>query len=164
MCASTRAISAFSASIRSFSSSIDSGSRSCLASATSGSSGLLGKSSSRSMVESLTDRAAKSISRRVANLPSSMRAVVADGDGRIAIVDRPLPQPSPGEVLIKVAAAGVNRPDVLQRRGMYPPPPGAPDILGLEVAGEVVAAGQGAEALIGDKVCALVAGGGYAQY
>jgi NADPH2:quinone reductase len=100
----------------------------------------------------------------VANLPSSMRAVVADGDGRIAIVDRPLPQPGPGEVLVRVAAAGVNRPDVLQRRGMYPPPPGAPDILGLEVAGEVVTAGEGAEALVGDKVCALVAGGGYAEY
>ena len=100
----------------------------------------------------------------VAKLPSSMRAVVADGDGRIAIVDRPLPNPGPGEVLIKVAAAGVNRPDVLQRRGMYPPPPGAPDILGLEVAGEVVTAGEGAEALVGDKVCALVAGGGYAEY
>jgi putative PIG3 family NAD(P)H quinone oxidoreductase len=93
-----------------------------------------------------------------------MRAVVADGDGRIAIVDRPLPEPGPGEALIRVAAAGVNRPDVLQRRGMYPPPPGAPDILGLEVAGKVVAAGQGAEALVGDEVCALVAGGGYAQY
>ena len=64
----------------------------------------------------------------------------------------------------RVAAAGVNRPDVLQRRGMYPPPPGAPDILGLEVAGEVVTAGEGAEALVGDKVCALVAGGGYAEY
>jgi NADPH2:quinone reductase len=116
------------------------------------------------MAESLTERALKSISRGVVNLPSSMRAVVADGDRRIAIVDRPLPRPGPGEVLIKVAAAGVNRPDVLQRRGMYPPPPGAPDILGLEVAGEIVAAGQGAEALVGDKVCALVAGGGYAQY
>ena len=72
--------------------------------------------------------------------------------------------PGAGEVLIKVAAAGVNRPDVLQRRGMYPPPPGAPDILGLEIAGEVVAAGEGAEPLIGQNVCALVAGGGYAEY
>src|SRR5207237_247740 len=68
------------------------------------------------------------------------------------------------EVLVKVAAAGVNRPDVLQRRGIYPPPPGAPDVLGLELAGEVVAAGEGSEELIGDNVCALVAGGGYAQY
>jgi putative PIG3 family NAD(P)H quinone oxidoreductase len=93
-----------------------------------------------------------------------MQAVVADGEGGLVLVERPVPQPGPDEVLIKVAAAGVNRPDVLQRRGMYPPPPGAPDILGLELAGEVIAAGQGAEALLGDKVCALVAGGGYAQY
>ena len=82
----------------------------------------------------------------------------------MAIVERPVPVPGPGEVLIKVAAAGVNRPDVLQRRGMYPPPPGAPDVLGLEIAGEVVAAGRGAEQLMRQKVCALVAGGGYAQY
>jgi putative PIG3 family NAD(P)H quinone oxidoreductase len=93
-----------------------------------------------------------------------MQAVIADGHGGLTVVDRPVPEPGPGEVLIKVAAAGINRPDVLQRRGMYPPPPGAPDVLGLEVAGEVVAAGEGAEPLIGQKVCALVAGGGYAQY
>jgi NADPH2:quinone reductase len=93
-----------------------------------------------------------------------MRAIVADGEGRLKVVEREVPQPGPGEVLVKVAAAGINRPDVLQRRGMYPPPPGAPDILGLEVAGEVVAAGQDDEALIGHKVCALVAGGGYAEY
>ena len=93
-----------------------------------------------------------------------MRAVVADGSGGLAVVERPVPEPGPGEVLIKVAAAGVNRPDVLQRRGMYPPPPGAPDILGLELAGEVVAAGPGAGQLIGQKMCALVAGGGYADY
>ncbi|MES2327349.1 MAG: NAD(P)H-quinone oxidoreductase [Pseudomonadota bacterium] len=80
------------------------------------------------------------------------------------MIERPVPQPGPGEVLIKVAAAGINRPDVLQRRGMYPPPPGAPDILGLEVSGEVVVAGEGAESLAGQKVCALVAGGGYAEY
>ena len=82
----------------------------------------------------------------------------------MAIVERPVPVPGPGEVLIKVTAAGVNRPDVLQRRGMYSPPPGAPDVLGLEIAGEVVAAGRGAEQLMRQKVCALVAGGGYAQY
>ena len=93
-----------------------------------------------------------------------MQAVVADGAGGLAIVERPVPQPGPGEVLIRVAAAGVNRPDVLQRKGMYPPPPGAPDILGLEVAGEVVAAGAGADHLLRQKVCALVAGGGYAEY
>jgi putative PIG3 family NAD(P)H quinone oxidoreductase len=93
-----------------------------------------------------------------------MNAVAADGEGGMAIVERPVPAPGAGEVLIKVAAAGVNRPDILQRRGMYPPPPGAPDVLGLEVAGSVLAAGNGAEQLVGRKVCALVAGGGYAQY
>ena len=97
-------------------------------------------------------------------LPSSMRAVIAKGGGELAIVDRPLPQPGAGEVLIRVAAAGVNRPDVLQSRGLYPPPPGAPDILGLEIAGEIVAAGDGAGQLIDQEVCALVAGGGYAEY
>jgi putative PIG3 family NAD(P)H quinone oxidoreductase len=66
--------------------------------------------------------------------------------------------------LVKVAAAGVNRPDILQRRGLYPPPEGAPDILGLEIAGEIVDAGEGADQYVGQKVCALVAGGGYAEY
>src|SRR3954452_10191577 len=149
MCASTRAISALNASMRLCSSSIDMGSRSCLPSSTSGSPGLLGNSSSRSIVKSLTVHALKSISRRVADLPSSMRAIVADGDGGLALVDRPVPRPGRGEVLIKVAAAGVNRPDVLQRRGMYPPPPGAPDILGLEIAGEVVEEGDDVPPLMG---------------
>lgn len=96
-----------------------------------------------------------------------MRAIVApqpDGAEELAVVERPVPRPGSGEVLIEVAAAGVNRPDILQRRGLYPPPPGAPDILGLEVAGSVVAAGEGAEELVGQKVCALVAGGGYAEF
>ena len=93
-----------------------------------------------------------------------MQAVVADDAGGLALVQRTVPAPGAGEVLVKVAAAGVNRPDVLQRRGLYPPPPGAPDILGLEFAGEVISAGEGAEALIGQQVCALVAGGGYAEY
>jgi NADPH2:quinone reductase len=78
---------------------------------------------------------------------------------------RPVPSPSPGEVLIKVAAAGVNRPDVMQRQGLYPPPPGASDIPGLEIAGEVIALGEGVQSpAIGDTVCALVTGGGYAEY
>ena len=78
---------------------------------------------------------------------------------------RPTPQPAAGEVLIKVSAAGINRPDLLQRQGHYPVPPGASDIPGLEIAGTVVALGFGAHHLaIGDKVCALVAGGGYADY
>lgn len=78
---------------------------------------------------------------------------------------RPVPRPGRGEVLIRVAAAGVNRPDVLQRKGGYAPPPGASDIPGLELAGEVVALGEGVETWQpGDAVCALVAGGGYAEY
>jgi putative PIG3 family NAD(P)H quinone oxidoreductase len=96
-----------------------------------------------------------------------MQAVVApqpDGAEELALVERPVPRPGKGEVLIRVAAAGVNRPDILQRRGLYPPPPGAPDILGLEIAGEVVESGEGAGALAGQTVCALVAGGGYAEY
>ena len=80
-------------------------------------------------------------------------------------VQRPVPEPGPGEVLIHVAAAGVNRPDVLQRKGAYAPPLGASDIPGLEVAGEVVRLGAGvSEPALGAKVCALLAGGGYAQY
>ncbi|MEP7130303.1 MAG: NAD(P)H-quinone oxidoreductase [Sphingomicrobium sp.] len=96
-----------------------------------------------------------------------MNAVVAqqpEGDDQLALVERPVPRAGPGEVLVKVAAAGLNRPDILQRRGLYPPPPGAPDILGLEIAGVVVSAGLGVEGLIGEKVCALVVGGGYAEY
>ena len=80
-------------------------------------------------------------------------------------VDRPVPEPGAGEVLIKVAAAGVNRPDVFQRKGNYAPPPGASDLPGLEVAGEIVGGDAAAGGFaIGDKVCALVAGGGYAEY
>ena len=80
-------------------------------------------------------------------------------------VRRPLPQPKAGEVLIRVAAAGVNRPDVLQRKGLYPAPPGASDIPGLEVAGVVVAVGEGVtDPALGARVCALLAGGGYAEY
>jgi NADPH2:quinone reductase len=75
------------------------------------------------------------------------------------------PRPGPGQVLIRVAAAGVNRPDVIQRTGNYPPPPGASPVPGLEVSGEVVAAGEGvARPAVGDDVCALITGGGYAEY
>jgi NADPH2:quinone reductase len=101
------------------------------------------------------------------DVPSTMLAAVApqpDGATEIALVERPVPRPGAGEVLVRVAAAGVNRPDILQRRGLYPPPPGAPDILGLEIAGTVVEAGAGAEDLVGRRVCALVTGGGYAPY
>src|SRR5690606_28456839 len=79
--------------------------------------------------------------------------------------ERPMPEPGPGEVLIKVAAAGINRPDVFQRKGNYAPPPGASDLPGLEVAGEIVGGDAAAAGFaVGDKVCALVAGGGYAEY
>jgi NADPH:quinone reductase len=89
----------------------------------------------------------------------------AGGPDVLQPVQRPVPQPDPDEVLIHVAAAGVNRPDVLQRRGMYPPPPGAPSIPGLEVAGEIVALGDGVDPVyLGQRVCALVSGGGYAEY
>jgi NADPH2:quinone reductase len=78
---------------------------------------------------------------------------------------RPVPSPGAGEILVKVAAAGVNRPDVMQRQGLYPPPSGAPDIPGLEIAGEVVALGAGVKRWkLGDRVMALVVGGGYAEY
>lgn len=101
-------------------------------------------------------------------LPDVMTAIDPAGPGSPEVlvpVERPVPRPGAGEVLIRVAAAGVNRPDVLQRKGAYPPPPGAPSIPGLEVAGEVVALGEGADAaLLGQKVCALIAGGGYAEY
>ena len=97
-----------------------------------------------------------------------MNAIDPAGPGGpevLVLVRRPVPKPGAGELLIEVAAAGVNRPDVVQRRGLYPPPPGAPSIPGLEVAG--IVAGVGAdvpEALVGQPVCALVAGGGYAEY
>ena len=80
-------------------------------------------------------------------------------------VNRPVPTPAPNEVLIKVASAGVNRPDIMQRQGAYPPPPGAPDIPGLEIAGTVVRIGSAVnQPGIGSEVCALVLGGGYAEY
>jgi putative PIG3 family NAD(P)H quinone oxidoreductase len=82
----------------------------------------------------------------------------------LKIAERPDPVPAPGEVLIDVAAAGVNRPDVIQRYGKYPPPPGASDLPGLEVAGTISALGDGVSAWkVGDRVCALLAGGGYAE-
>lgn len=83
----------------------------------------------------------------------------------LKLVERPMPVPGAGEVLIAVEAAGINRPDILQRQGAYPPPPGASDILGLEAAGEITALGEGVESLrIGDKVTALLTGGGYAEF
>ncbi|WP_421706545.1 NAD(P)H-quinone oxidoreductase [Algihabitans sp.] len=102
------------------------------------------------------------------SLPTEMTAIeIAEPGGPEGLrpTRRPLPQPGPGEVLIRIAAAGVNRPDVLQRKGAYPPPPGASDIPGLEIAGEVVALGDQVTSLHqGQQVCALVTGGGYAEY
>ena len=104
-------------------------------------------------------------------LPQFMTAVGYDAPGAPEVLrpeTLPVPQPGPGQVLIKVAFAGVNRPDVVQRLGNYPPPPGASPIPGLEIAGDVVAAGPGAACgageLVGQTVCALVSGGGYAEY
>jgi len=110
-------------------------------------------------------------------LPSTMPAIAIRGGagpaGSLHAIELPIPQPRAGEILIRVRAAGVNRPDLLQRAGHYPPPPGAPATLGLEVAGEVAALGSDSAAAgithalrwrEGDKVCALLGGGGYAGY
>ena len=92
-----------------------------------------------------------------------MRAVVAE-DKKLIIVDRPSPTPGPGQVVIDVAASAINRADLLQAAGGYPPPPGASDVLGLECSGTVSAIGEGVSRVsIGDEVCALLAGGGYAE-
>ncbi len=102
-------------------------------------------------------------------LPESMKAISIEGNGGGPEVlkpeSRPVPRPGEGELLVRVEAAGVNRPDVLQRKGNYPPPPGASDIPGLEIAGEVIEAGPGASRYkAGDRITALVTGGGYAEY
>lgn len=102
------------------------------------------------------------------SVPSTMRAIEITEYGKpevLKIGERPVPQPKAGEVLVRVGAAGVNRPDVLQRMGHYPVPPGASDIPGLEIAGEVAAVGEGVSTWdVGDQLCALVQGGGYAQF
>ena len=102
------------------------------------------------------------------NVPSTMTAIgikTPGGPEALAPEQRPVPAPGANEILVKVEAAGINRPDVMQRKGLYPPPPGAPDIPGLEIAGTVAALGAGASKWkIGDRVMALVSGGGYAQY
>src|SRR3954463_9838590 len=104
----------------------------------------------------------------MAELPTTMTAIGIKSPGGPEMLvpeERPLPKPGAGEILVKVAAAGVNRPDVMQRQGSYPPPPGAPDIPGLEIAGEIVALGPGVKRWKnGDRVMALVVGGGYAEY
>lgn len=101
-------------------------------------------------------------------LPAMMTAIAITEPGGPMVLKpekRPLPEPREGEILVRVRAAGVNRPDVFQRKGAYPPPPGASDLPGLEVAGEVAAVGEGvARWRVGDLVCALTPGGGYAEY
>jgi putative PIG3 family NAD(P)H quinone oxidoreductase len=103
-----------------------------------------------------------------AQLPNIMKVIEISQPGEpevLKLAERPIPTLAPREILVKVAASGVNRPDVMQRRGQYAPPPGASDIPGLEIAGEVVAVGVGVQRYaLGDRVCALIAGGGYAQY
>src|ERR1700745_881143 len=101
-------------------------------------------------------------------IPQFMTAIGFDAPGCRAVLRSeilPVPNPGPDEVLIRVAFAGVNRPDVVQRMGGYPPPPGASPVPGLEIAGEVVALGDDVKVLLeGQEVCALVPGGGYAEY
>ena len=101
-------------------------------------------------------------------LPETMRQIRFTGSGGpevIAIETAPVPSPGPGQVLIDVAAAGVNRPDIMQRQGLYPPPKGATEIPGLEVSGRIAALGEGVETLsVGEEVCALVISGGYAEF
>jgi NADPH2:quinone reductase len=102
-------------------------------------------------------------------MPENMTAIAIEGGKgpaeALKPVQIPRPRPGPGQILIKVHAAGINRPDILQRLGGYPPPPGSPDTMGLEVAGQVAALGEGAVRWkVGDRVCALLGGGGYAAY
>jgi len=102
------------------------------------------------------------------NLPATMKVIATTAPGGpevLKLAERPVPKPQTGEVLIKVAAVGVNGPDMMQRKGLYPAPAGASDLLGLEVSGEIVALGDQAKRwTIGDKVTALTNGGGYAEY
>ena len=99
--------------------------------------------------------------------PSTMNAIAIvreGGKGRMIVGRLPVPEPGPGQVLIKIAAAGINHADLLQVAGLYPPPPGAPDTPGMEVSGTIIATGDGTDAQIGAQVCALIPGGGYAEY
>src|SRR5688572_9027949 len=101
-------------------------------------------------------------------LPKTMKAVEISAPGKPEVLkptERPVPEPKANEVLVKVAAAGVNGPDIMQRKGLYPAPPGASDLPGLEISGEVVAVGADVKRwTAGDRVCALTNGGGYAEY
>lgn len=102
---------------------------------------------------------------KTAEMMKAVEISTPGGPEVLVVTERPIPQPQGGEVLIKVSAAGINRPDVFQRKGAYPAPPGASDIPGLEVAGEIVGGDASVGGFsVGDKVCALLAGGGYAEY
>lgn len=101
------------------------------------------------------------------SVPSTMRAIVVNADKNLTVADIPTPTPGPDEVLVRVAAAGINRADLMQRQGLYPPPPGITDVMGMEISGTVVALGRevGPDSpALGQQVCALIAGGGYADY
>jgi putative PIG3 family NAD(P)H quinone oxidoreductase len=104
----------------------------------------------------------------MSDLPATMREIFFDGAGgpeTIKLREAPVPAPGPGKVLVEVVAAGINRPDCIQRAGLYPPPPGETDIPGLEIAGRIAALGEGVERLnVGDEICALVGSGGYAEF
>jgi putative PIG3 family NAD(P)H quinone oxidoreductase len=104
----------------------------------------------------------------MAALPSTMREIIFDGAGGPEVIklrEAPVPAPGPGKVLVEVVAAGINRPDCIQRAGLYPPPPGETAVPGLEIAGRIAALGEGVSSLaIGDEICALVGCGGYAEY
>ncbi|MEG3087999.1 NAD(P)H-quinone oxidoreductase [Sphingomonas sp. PB4P5] len=104
----------------------------------------------------------------MSDIPETMRAIDPEAPGGadvLILVERPVPTPGPDEVLVRVAAAGVNRPEVMQRKGLYPPPPGASSILGMEIAGTIVAVGEGVmPEIIGQPVCALITAGAYAEY
>ncbi len=104
----------------------------------------------------------------MAALPAKMRQIMFDGTGGpdvVRLTEADTPAPGPGKVLVEVAAFGVNRPDCIQRQGLYPPPPGETNVPGLEIAGRIVALGEGVTGLsVGDAVCALVGSGGYAEY
>src|ERR1700744_1896809 len=102
------------------------------------------------------------------SLPNEMKVVqiaAPGGPEQLQLSTRPMPKPGEGEVLVRVEAAGVNRPDVMQRQGRYPPPPGVSDLPGMEIAGEIVSLGSNVSGLeVGDKICSLLPGGGYAAY
>src|SRR3984957_14566283 len=114
------------------------------------------------------ERNSANVEEKLMSVPAEMAVfeiAAPGGPEQLKPAQRPVPRPGEGEVLARVAAAGVNRPDVMQRQGLYPPPAGASDLPGLEIAGEVVALGPGASgAALGDRVTALLPGGGYAEY